>query len=70
MKNLMNSIASAVSGAALFAFGCVMVGLGFAAVSTLALFALAAVGVAMLAYPFVAMAQSPASDTTDPAPAA
>lgn len=58
MKPFINKAASLVSGAALFAVGVVMAGLGLAAVSVLALFALCAVGVALLASPLVALAQT------------
>ena len=73
MKSLMTKIASMFSGVALFALGCVMAGLGFAAISTLALFALAALGLGVLAAPFVALAQPnvPAqSRATETSPAA
>ncbi len=66
MKPLINKAASTASGVALFAIGCVMAGLGLATMSLLALFALAAVGIALLAAPFVAIAQAdkaPENDT-------
>lgn len=69
MKTLINKAATAVSSVVLFTVGCVMVGLGFAVVGMLAMFALVAVGAALLASPFVQMAQ-PQDDATDQAPAA
>ncbi|MEJ8561603.1 hypothetical protein QTO30_10510 [Yoonia sp. GPGPB17] len=57
MKNLINKTTSILSGVVLFAFGCVMAGLGFAVVGVLALFALAAIGIAILTAPFVAMSR-------------
>ncbi len=65
MNNLINKITSAVSGAVLFAAACVMAGLGFAVLGTLAVFALFAVGIALLAAPFVALAQKSDADVED-----
>ncbi len=62
MKNLMNTLTAAVSNTVLFAAAIVMAGLGFAVVGTLALFALMAVGVAMIASPFVASARTDDAD--------
>lgn len=62
MKNLTTKIVSALSGAVLLATSFVLVGLGFAAITILAFFALIAAGVAMIAAPFVALAQ-PAEKT-------
>ena len=56
MKNLTNKATSLLSGAALFAASVVMAGIGLATISILALFALTAVGVALLVSPFVAVA--------------
>lgn len=67
MKNLINKATSAVSGVLLFAFGGLMVGLGIATMGMLALFALAALGIAILAAPFVALAQNPQSETDEDA---
>ncbi len=53
MKTLINKMTSAVSNAVLFAAAIVMAGLGFALVGTLALFGVLALGVALLAAPFV-----------------
>lgn len=52
MTNLINKISTALSNTVLFAAAVVMAGLGFAVVGTLALFALLAIGVAMIAAPF------------------
>ena len=57
MTNLLNKLRSALSNTALFGAAIFMAGLGFAVVGTLAQFALMAVGVAMLAAPFVGQAQ-------------
>jgi hypothetical protein len=62
MTTLINKFTSAVSNAVLFAAAFLMVGLGFAFVGTLALFALIAVGVAMIASPFITLAQPAAAD--------
>lgn len=62
MKNLINKATSLVSGAALFAFGVIMAGMGLATISVLALLALSAVGMALLAAPFAAMAQTSEDD--------
>ena len=70
MKTLINKAASIVTSVVLFAFGCVIAGLGLAAMSVLVLFAMSAVGVALLASPIVAMAQASetnADDTVDTA---
>ena len=56
MTTLINTITTAISNTVLFAAAIVMAGLGFVFVGTLALFALMAVGVAMIASPFVALA--------------
>lgn len=71
MNTLTNKTKSAVSTIALFAIGSVMAVLGFAVMGSLALFAVFAIGLALLAAPFVGMAQQ--SETvaaqTDEAPA-
>lgn len=69
MKSLINKATSTLSGIVLFAFGCVMAGLGLAAISMLALFALATMGIAVLAAPFLAMTQTDASVTDEVADA-
>ncbi|WP_375253746.1 hypothetical protein [Yoonia sp.] len=65
MKTLINKATTALSGVVLFAFGGLMVGLGLATMSLLALFAFAAVGIAILAAPLVAMAQVAPVETDD-----
>jgi membrane protein implicated in regulation of membrane protease activity len=64
MTNLINTLTSAISNTVLFTAAVIMAGLGFVFVGTLALFALLAIGVAMIASPFVARAEA-ASDDTD-----
>ena len=54
MTKLFNTLSSALSKSVLFAATIIMAGLGFAVIGTLALFALVAVGVAIIAAPFVA----------------
>lgn len=54
MTDLMNKFSTALSHTVLFAAAVVMAGIGFAVVGTLALFALMAIGVAMIAAPFIA----------------
>lgn len=56
MTNLINNLTHAISNIVLFAAAIVMAGLGFAFMGMLAVFALVAVGVAMIASPFVAQA--------------
>ncbi len=53
MTNLINKLANALTNIVLFAAAVVMAGIGFAVVGTLALFGLLAIGVAMIAAPFV-----------------
>lgn len=62
MNTLIKTITTAISNTVLFAAAIVMAGLGFVFVGTLALFALMAVGVAMIASPFVALAAPAPSD--------
>ena len=54
MTNLITKTKAAVSNTVLFAAAVIMMGLGFAFVGALALFGLMAMGVALLAAPFVA----------------
>lgn len=63
MQNLINKTTSTVAGVVLFCVGAAMAGLGLAVVAMLAMFALAVTALALLAAPFVSMAQ-PATDTT------
>ena len=62
MNTLITKTKSALSAAALFTFGAVMAGLGLATVGLLVFFALVAIGVAMQAAPFLAMAQPDEED--------
>ncbi len=65
MKTLANKITSGLAGAVVLLVGGAMAGLGLAVIAFLALFALAAIGLALLAKPFVAMADTaePVADT-------
>lgn len=66
MTNLFNKFSTALSNTLLLGVTVVMAGLGFAFVGTLALFGLIAVGVAMIAAPFVAKpAPTETADETD-----
>lgn len=67
MKSLITKTTTTLSGVVLFAFGCVMAGLGLAAISMLALFALATMGIAVLAAPFLAMVQDDKSEADETA---
>ncbi len=58
MKALTNTLKTALSNVVLFAAACVMAGVGFAFVATLAVFAFFAMGVALFAAPFVGLSQS------------
>ncbi len=72
MTTLINKAAATVSGVVLFCIGCVMAGIGLSVVGFLAMFGLAAVGLALLAAPFVrAAAVDPVEpvETAQPAPA-
>jgi hypothetical protein len=62
MKNLIATLTSAVSKTVLFTAAVVMVGLSFALVGTLALFALIAAGIGMIAAPFAVRAQAASTD--------
>jgi len=64
MMKLTNKLTSAISNTVLFTAAIVMTGLGFALVGMLALFALMAVGVALIASPFVTVAQSTVDNET------
>ena len=67
MKNLPKRVASTVAGIVLFCVGCAMAGLGLTVIAFLAMFAIAAAGLAVLAAPFVAMAQPDAHQDDDAA---
>ncbi|WP_375279824.1 hypothetical protein [Pseudooctadecabacter sp.] len=69
MTTLMSKFKSAVSTTVVCAAGVVMMGLGFALVGTLALFGLVAIGIALLAAPFVAPTLQASADA-DPQTAA
>lgn len=62
MTNLINKLSTVLSNTVLFAAGIFMAGLSFVFLSTMALFAFVAVGVALIASPFVAIAQPQHSD--------
>ncbi len=57
MKTLLNKTASTLSGAVLFCIGGLMAGIGLTVIVLLAMFGLAAAGLAILAAPFVASAR-------------
>ena len=57
MNTLINKVLTAISGAVLFAAAIAMAGLGFAVLASLAIFAFFAIGIALLAAPFVGMAE-------------
>ena len=63
MTNLTNKLRIALSTTVLFGANIVMAGLGFAIEGSLALFALKAVGVALITAPFVAQPQPNNPDT-------
>jgi len=62
MTNLITKLKSAVSNIALFGVTIVMAGLGFALMGTLAMFALVAMGVALIAAPFLQSSQPCGND--------
>ena len=70
MNTIVSKFATTVSSVVLFAAACVMAGLGFATLSVLAVFALVAIGMAMLAAPIMAMAQPEMQPETQPDAAA
>ena len=55
MENVINKITTALSSVALFALGGLIAGLGLATIGVLAIFAFFAVGISLLAAPFVTM---------------
>ena len=67
MKTLINKLTSTVSDVVLFTAGLVMAGLGLAFVGTLAMFALIAVGIALLVSPFLRLSQPTAAPVTEDA---
>ena len=56
MKTIFNKVTSTAAGAVALLVGCAMAGLGMTVIALLAMFALAVVGLAFLASPFVAYA--------------
>lgn len=69
MKTLINKMTATLSNVVLFVAAAVMAGLGFAVLGALALFALLAMGVALIAAPFAALAHPAEADDAE-APAA
>lgn len=65
MKTLINKVTSAISGVVLFAAAMAMAVLGFAVIASLAIFSFFAIGVALLAAPFVPVAQKDEAATDD-----
>ncbi|MDD9922913.1 MAG: hypothetical protein OXQ92_11640 [Boseongicola sp.] len=61
MTTLINTTKNAVSNVVLFAASALMAGLGIAVIATLAVFAFFAMGIALIAAPFVGLAMQ----TTD-----
>ncbi|MFN3129546.1 hypothetical protein [Roseibium sp.] len=57
MKSILEKTTATFAGAIVVLVGCVMAGLGFTVIAFLAMFALAAYGLALIAAPFLAMAQ-------------
>ena len=62
MKAFLNQAAATAAGVVLFCVGCLMAGLGLTVMALLALFALAATGLAILAAPFVSLAAKGAAE--------
>ncbi|GAA0786425.1 hypothetical protein E1180_15335 [Roseibium denhamense] len=56
MKSIIEKTTATFAGAIVVLVGCMMAGLGFTVIAVLALFALAAYGLALIAAPFLAMA--------------
>lgn len=65
MNNVINKITSTIAGGALFVIGCVIAGLGFSVLAVLAVFALAMLGLAFLAAPFLNVKLSEAGAETE-----
>lgn len=57
MKTLITKATTALATIGLFAIGAVTFGLGFAVVAMLAMFALAVIGLGLIASPFIAIAE-------------
>lgn len=62
MKNLLNKLTSTAAAAIVVFIGAVMAGLGLTVVAVLAMFALAVLGLAVIASPFVKMPEQPEQD--------
>lgn len=62
MKPFLNKVSSTVAGAVVVLVGCAMAGLGLTVMAFLAIFALAAFGLAILAKPFLDMSERNAED--------
>ena len=62
MKSLLAKTTSTAAGAIVILVGCAMAGLGLTVIAVVALFALAAFGLALLARPFVAWAKPNGAD--------
>lgn len=62
MKNLFNKLTSTVAAAIVVFIGAVMAGLGLTVVAVLAMFALAVLGLAVIAAPFVKLPGQPDQD--------
>ncbi len=62
MTNLFNKLGTALSNTVMFAAAVIMAGLGFAVMGTLAVFAVLAIGIALIAAPFAMQPQTPATD--------
>lgn len=56
MKSFANKLKSVISSAVVFTAACVMAGLGLAVIATLAVFAVLAMGAALISAPFVGAA--------------
>ncbi len=62
MQDFLNKIIAGAAGAVLFLVGCVMAGIGLSVFMLLAMFGLVAIGLSLLAAPFLALAQKPATE--------
>ena len=65
MKSLLNKLTAAAADVVLICAGCAMAGLGLAFLGFLAVFTLAAAGLALLVSPFVALARPAAPHRED-----
>ena len=62
MKTLTDKITSIAAGAVTLLVGCMLAGLGLTVMAFLAIFALAAIGLAIIAAPFVALSRRAAEE--------